>query len=177
VVYWSGNGEKAGVWKVRADGSQPTRLVAEKSTNLPEVSPDGRYASFVRGLLAAGGSLSATIAVVRVSDGAVLPFEIHLANKRLLTAVPGRSRWSADGKKLYFIAQDEKGVNGVFVQDFDPELKDTSATRKKVAAFDPDVETESFAVSPDGKSVVIAGLDQLFGLAPIEGVPGAGRRR
>jgi hypothetical protein len=63
---------------------------------------------------------------------------------------------------------------GIFVQDFDPGRPDTSSTRRKVAGFDPSLEAESFAISPDGKHLVVALLDRLFGVSTIEGVPGVG---
>jgi hypothetical protein len=57
------------------------------------------------------------------------------------------------------------------VQDFVPG-KDSAASRRKLAGFDPDVATESFGVSPDAASIVLAGWVQLFSLMEGEGFPG-----
>jgi hypothetical protein len=106
----------------------------------------------------------------------VMPFQIDVPHPRTTEISLGRARWAADGRRIYFLGQDENGVNGIFVQDFDPEKKDTSASRRKVAAFDPNLEAESFAISPDGKRLVVAFLERLYGIVTIEGVPGAGRK-
>ena len=82
-----------------------------------------------------------------------------------------------NGKTIAFVGQDEKGNNGIFFQDFDPE-KDTSASRRPAAGFDPAVATESFGISPDGKEMTIAGWAQVFSLMLAERVPGVdGPRR
>jgi hypothetical protein len=57
------------------------------------------------------------------------------------------------------------------VQDFAPG-RDTAASRRKLAGFDPDVAAESFGISPDGKRLVLAGWVQLFSLMESEGLPG-----
>ena len=61
--------------------------------------------------------------------------------------VLGRSRWMPDGKAIAFVGLDDAGLTGVFVQDFVPG-RDTTATRRKLAGFDPDYITETFAISP-----------------------------
>ncbi len=152
-----------GLWKAKADGSGETRVGA--CVNVPEVSPDGRW-------IACPDLNVGPIRVIRASDGAVVPFTADVARPRTTDTQMGRARWSIDGKRLYFLGQDENGINGIFVQDFDPEKKDTSATRRKVAGFDPNLEAESFAISPDGKRLVVAFLERLYGISTIEGVPG-----
>jgi eukaryotic-like serine/threonine-protein kinase len=166
IVYCSAHEKKAGLWKVRVDGSQATQLVTSHDTNLPDVSPDGRYVAYVR--RPKGPNV---VRVARVSDGTILPFQIQVSSPRATDVSMGRVRWMPGGKAIAFVGQDEKGVNGIFVQDFEPEKADTSATRRRLGGFDPNLETESFAISPDGSSLVIAQLEHLFGLATIEGLP------
>jgi serine/threonine protein kinase len=166
IVYSSGNPEKAGLWKIRVDGSDATRLFAGRVT-LPEVSPDGRHALF----RVFSGKYPARLRVVRLEDGTVEPFEIRVDAHRATTVSLGRARWMPDGKAIAFVGQDESGVTGVFAQDFSPG-RDTSATRRPLAGFDPDVAAESFGIAPDGSRIVIAGWVQLFSLMAAEEVPG-----
>jgi len=155
-----------GLWKTKADGSGETRVAS--CVNVPEISPDGRW-------VACPDLNVGPIRVIRAADGAVIPFTIDVPHSRTTDTQMGRARWSSDGKTIYFIGQDDNGVNGIFAQDFDPEKKDTSATRRKVAGFDPNVEAESFAISPDGRRLVVAFLERLYGISTIEGVPGVER--
>jgi hypothetical protein len=69
------------------------------------------------------------------------------------------------------VGQDESGAIGLYAQDFVAGV-DTSATRRKVAGFDPDVAAESFGIAPDGSRLVIAGWVQLFSLMEAQGLPG-----
>jgi Tol biopolymer transport system component len=167
IVYALTNSPKQGLWKIRPDGSAPARI--GPCLNIPETSPDGRY-------VACPDIPVGPVRVVRVADATVMPFQIDVPHSRTSELSLGRVRWSIDGKRIYFLGQDENGVNGIFVQDFDPQAQDTSASRRKVAAFDPNLETESFAISPDGKRLVVAFLERLYGIVTIEGVPGAGRK-
>ena len=50
--------------------------------------------------------------------------------------------------------------------------RDTTATRRKISGFDPDVAAESFGIAPDGSRLVVAGWVQLFSLMQAEGLPG-----
>jgi Tol biopolymer transport system component len=166
IVYALTNSPRQGLWKIRPDGSSPSRV--GPCLNIPETSPDGRY-------VACPDIPVGPVRVVRVADAAVMPFQIDVPHSRNSEISLGRPRWSIDGKRIYFLGQDENGVNGIFVQDFDPQARDTSASRRKVAAFDPNLEAESFAISPDGKRLVVAFLERLYGIVTIEGVPGAGK--
>jgi serine/threonine protein kinase/Tol biopolymer transport system component len=169
VVYASSNSSKTGLWKVKLDGGGATRF--GPCVNLPETSPDGRY-------VACPDLSVGPIRVVRVADGKVMPLVIEPPHPRASTEVQmGRVRFHPDGSRVLFVGQDESGVNGIFEQAFLPETKDTSAARRKVAGFDPNVETESFAVSPDGSRLVIAQLERVFSVVTIEGVAGVERPR
>jgi serine/threonine protein kinase/Tol biopolymer transport system component len=173
IVYNQSFPARAGVWKIHPDGSGATRVVAG-ATVVPEVSPDGQYISYRLGTRID----QFEIRMARISDGAAVPFRvsanvipINVANSL------GRTRWMPDGKAITFVGQDERGVCGVYLQDFDP-ARDTSATRRPVAGFYPTVATESFGISPDGKEMTLAGWDQTFSLMVAERVPGVdGPRR
>jgi Tol biopolymer transport system component len=166
ITYALTNSSKQGLWKIRPDGTGAART--GPCLNVPDASPDGRY-------VACADLPAGPLRVVRLSDGALLPFHIDIPHSRYVEASLGRSRWSVDGKRLYFLGQDENGVDGIFVQDFDPLARDTTATRRKVAGFDPNSDAESFAISPDGTKLVVAFLERSYGIVTIEGVPGAGK--
>ncbi|HEU5251287.1 MAG TPA: hypothetical protein VFW15_14970, partial [Thermoanaerobaculia bacterium] len=166
IIYNQSFPEKAGLWKIHPDGSGNTRLVTG-TTVIPEVSPDGRYASYRSTIRIDRFDVS----VARISDGAVT----HLAT---LQALPqnianslGRTRWMPDGKSVAYIGQNEKAAYGVYLQDFVPG-KDTSGTRRSIAGFDPELSVESFGISPDGTQITLAGWQQVFSLMVAERVPG-----
>jgi hypothetical protein len=73
--------------------------------------------------------------------------------------------------RLPFVGQDERGVNGVFVQDFVPG-RDTTTTRRKLGGFDLENSTETLAISPDGKFLTVGGWEQMFNVMIADGVPG-----
>jgi Tol biopolymer transport system component/tRNA A-37 threonylcarbamoyl transferase component Bud32 len=166
IVYSSGNPEKAGLWKIHPDGTDATQLFAGRAT-IPEVSPDGRHAVF----RSFTGKYPARLRVARLEDGELEDFEILVEAHRRTTISLGRSRWMPDGSAIAFVGQDESGAIGLYAQDFVPG-RDTSASRHKVAGFDPDVAAESFGIAPDGSRIVVAGWVQLFSLMEAEGVPG-----
>ncbi len=167
IVYASTNPEKEGLWKIRPDGSAAARILPGNYA-YPEVSPDGRYVVY------AADYLTERVAL-RVADtgtGARVPFEIRIG---VPTGKPGfalgRARWMPGGRAIAFIGQDEKGVNGVYVQDFTPG-KNTAASRRPLAGFDAERTTESFGISPDGGHLTIASWEQLFSIMLAERVPG-----
>jgi Tol biopolymer transport system component len=166
VVYSSGNPQKAGLWKTRLDGTGAVHLVKGR-VSLPDVSPDGRHALY----RVFSGKYPALLKVVRVEDGQAEPFEIQVEAKRRTTVTLGRARWLPDGRGIAFVGQDESGASGVYVQDFAPG-RDTAATRRRLAGFDPDVAAESFGLAPDGSRLVVAGWVQLFSLMEADHLPG-----
>jgi eukaryotic-like serine/threonine-protein kinase len=168
VLYDSQNPARRGLWKVRADGQEARRLVAGP-TGVPEVSPNGRYVLY---LLAADGERE-TLQVAHVADGRPAPFSIELARRKPGAVRLGRARWTPDGRAIAFVGQDEAGMHGVFVQDFAPG-RDTTASRRKLAGFDLDRDTESFGLSPDGRQAVVASWERSFSLVTVEGLPGLG---
>jgi serine/threonine protein kinase len=171
IVYTSGDPAKNGIWKIRPDGSDATRLVPGVASNA-EVSPDGRYASYVRWITGIG--LARKVDVVEIETGRVVPFEIQLRQQTGLSTssvLAGRTRWLPGGRAIAWIGEDENGTTGVFAQDFDPE-RDTSASRRKLAGFSPDYVTESFGISPDGRHATLSVMRQSSNLMLAEGVPG-----
>ena len=168
VVYTSGNPQRLGLWRVRSDGTGATRLV-DASVLVPEVAPGGRLALFV----VDPGESRRLIRVVDVETGKPVPFEIEVAwpasaSNQILF---GRARWTPDGKRIVFIGANAEGRSGVYLQDFTPG-HDTAATRRAVAGFAPDVLTESFGVSPDGKRLVVSTLQEYSSLTLAEGLAG-----
>jgi serine/threonine protein kinase len=163
IIYVNTTSSRPGLWRIRADGSDPVRLFAG-SVQLPEVSPDGQTVLFVDGL-------AAKIRFVRLQDGQAVPFDIDVVRRSNATAVLGRSRWMPTGRAVAFVGQDERGVNGVFVQDFVPG-RDTTATRRKLGGFDPENFAETLAISPDGKFLTVGGWEQIFNIMIVSGVPG-----
>jgi serine/threonine protein kinase len=153
-----------GVWKIRPDGTSATRI-ASGLTQWPEISPDGRYASY--GFYKQ--SLNDRITyerVVEISTGATVPFEIEVSNR---DRVGGRMRWSPDGKAILFIDENRDGNWGVFSQDFVPG-QDTSGSRKPLAGFDSDRKIDTFAVAPDHSRIVIGEVEVLSSLVMAEGI-------
>jgi Tol biopolymer transport system component/serine/threonine protein kinase len=165
IVYNSFHPDKSGVWKVKPDGSGASLVVAGR-TAVPEVSPDGRYVAYIANARTVGNE----IRVASVADGADTGFQIQIRNTRRTTSIMGRMRWMPDGRAIAFLGQDPTGVNGVFVQDFVPG-QDTTATRRQLGGFDRERATESFGIAGDGKSMTVAGWEQLFSLFSVEGVP------
>jgi len=166
IYYGLTNAPEPGLWTIRPDGSAGPRV--GPCTNIPETSPDGQY-------VACPDLVGGTLRFVRLADRQVIPFTIEVPHRRPSETFMGRPRWSSDGRRVFFLGQDEKGINGVYVQDFDPGKSDTNASRRPVAGFDPNLEAESFAISPDGKHLVIAFLDRTYGISTIEGVRGVTR--
>ncbi|HET8901625.1 MAG TPA: protein kinase [Holophagaceae bacterium] len=170
VIYASSNPKGPGIWKVHPDGSGAALLVAGSNLLLPEVSPDGQFVVF-------GGQTSQlhnTLRVVRLDDGSKTVFQMEVSGSLKTPATLGRCRWTPDGRRLLFTGQNAQGVNGIFVQDFTPG-KDTLATRRPLAGFDPDWVTESLGLSPDGKRLVLAESERSFSLMMADGLPDLGR--
>jgi Tol biopolymer transport system component len=165
IVYASGAPANVGLWKIRADGTEATRLYAGYQLN-PEVSPDGEHVLYRFTL---SGATRVQVRVLRVADGADTGFEIEAASRG--SGREGRARWLRGGRAIAFTATDERGVVGVYAQDFVPGV-DTSATRRKLGGFDPDSFAESFGVARDDSFLVIAALEQPSNLMSAENVPG-----
>jgi Tol biopolymer transport system component len=165
IVYASAQQEKLGIWKIHADGSAATRLITGPHFN-PEVSPDGQYTLYLTTLRTDRN----VIRVLRMADGAQVPFEIACDIRKQSGWIIGRARWMPDGKAIAFIGQDENGVNGVYTQDFVPG-KDTGASRTRLTGFDLEIATETLGISPDGKHLTISSWDQVDSIMMADRIP------
>ena len=170
IVYTSGNPKHPGIWRIRPDGSDARRIV-EGAALVPEVSQDGRYVLFVTDDPASDDRVR-LIRVADVESGAIVPFRIFVRTP--LTAsdqvLDGRARFSPDGRSIFYIGSNAEGRYGVYSQDFVPG-RDTEATRRAVAGFAPDMLTESLGLSPDGKRLTVASMQQSSNLQLVEGLP------
>jgi Tol biopolymer transport system component/tRNA A-37 threonylcarbamoyl transferase component Bud32 len=160
ILYVSWNPAKRGVWKIRADGSGARLFIP--GNNYTEVSPNGEYAVSL--------STNGVIHTFRTSDGSAVDFEIKNG---------GRMRWMPDGRAVAFVGLNEKGVPGVFVQDFVPG-RDTSKTRRPLGGFDPYRLTETFGISPNGSRLVTSSTENVTNLIEandVEGITAVRRSR
>ena len=76
-----------------------------------------------------------------------------------------------DGKAIAFIGRNEKGLTGVFVQDFVPG-NDTSQTRRPIGGFSSEMWTESLGISPDGTRLTMGEMQDFSTLMMAENVLG-----
>lgn len=158
VVYNSYNPAGAGIWKIRADGRDATRIVAEGTSQLPEVSPDGRWVAFSTSVVG-----TRFLSVVSIDGG-----EVHRLTELLYPPTsgmagnfsPGRARWSADGGSIAYLDCDQNGACGLKLQKFEFG-RDTRASQRDLTPFDLFAPPESFSMAPDGKSMILSANDQL----------------
>jgi Tol biopolymer transport system component len=168
IVYSCANRSHLGLWKIHPDGTGAQQL-AHGPLQIPQVSPDGRYAACLVNV-----RTKAVLHVVRVEDGRDTTFAVLPEPRRKTSVQPGRARWTPDGRRILFVAQDENGLDGTFVQDFRPG-QDTTSTRRRLAGFDPDWITESLGLSPDGRTLVLSESERVFSLMMAEGLQGLAR--
>ncbi len=157
VVYNSYNPASPGIWKIRADGTDATRIAMEGTSQLPEVSPDGKWVAF-----SSSGVGHRFLSVVSIDGGETQQFSELVfggGNVRAGNFSPGRARWAADGKSIIFLSCDEDGTCGLRRQDF-VFGKDTMSTRRKVNEFDLFSPAESFSMSPDGKRYTVSAAEE-----------------
>ena len=171
IVYSQGDPAKRGIWKIRPDRSGGALVVSE-TVQVPEVSPDGRYVSYVAVI-----GQRFEIRVNRLEDRRATPFRIPIPTSGITApAAAGRSKWMPDGKTIVFFGREPGQPFGLYAQSFDP-ARDTSGTRRRLAGFDPDVQYESFGISPDGSRIVVGAFEHLSSLLIAERVPGIPPRR
>ena len=82
---------------------------------------------------------------------------------------PGRARWMPDGESFVFVGPDDQGRRSLNEQDFHPG-QDTTDTRRILVTYESGNDLESFGISPDGKSMVIARIAHVRSIKLAEGV-------
>jgi Tol biopolymer transport system component len=166
IVYSAGSPPTEGVWKIRRDGSQPTKFVSGVNSH-PELSPDGQYVLYHSG---ATGYLG-HVRIARLSDGAqaIPEIPVSAAGQANFISV-GRGRWRADGKAFIFVAADASGRSCLYEQTFRPG-EDTSATRRVILASEPGTIIESFGFSPDRTHAAVSYVEGQFSLMRLDGLP------
>ena len=170
VLYSAGSAPTQGVWKIRLDGSQATKLVSGLNIH-PEVSPDGQYVLYHTEAIGNG-----QFHIGRTADGqqVIPPIPLRAAGRLTALISPGRGRWSRNGGAFVFVAIDDNGRSGLYEQTFAPG-KDTSATRRLLKGSEASLSVESFGISPDGKRVTISYVEDQYSIMRLEGL-GVGRR-
>ncbi len=170
IVYWSGNPDKFGLWKIHPDGSGATLLQRAANPALSDASPDGHYAYWIE---QDRFNMRNILRFVEVDSGRLLPLTIEVRYTLGAPAITwGRARWSPDSRTIFFVGEDEHGLSGIYQQEFAPD-RDTASTRRAVAGFSPDYVTESFGVSPDGTRLALSTGAETVSIQVADGVPGA----
>jgi Tol biopolymer transport system component/serine/threonine protein kinase len=165
IVYVSLNADQPGIEKMRPDGSDVRRIVGGELV-LPEVSPDGQLVAF----LDYGGRRPA-LRVATVADGRLLDFELPLplsdpgADPDL-----GRARWFPDGRSLAVLMRDGDGAFVVERHFLRPRAADPEIPPVELAR-EPGYAAESFGISPDGRTLMVAFWDTTSNLMLAENVP------
>lgn len=132
-------------------------------------SPDGRFA-FYLGTDAV--RLRNVGKAVDLASGELTPFRFEESFRlRLHNITYGRARWMPDGSAIVYVGVDEQGRTGLWVQDFSTE-HDTFETRRALIGFDGSTVHESFAISPDGKRIMVSTIEQMRAIHLVEGLPG-----
>ena len=170
IYYSCANRRHPSLWRIHPDGSG-AETVAHGAVQIPEVSPDGTYSTYMTTVRTVS-----VLHVIHVDDGTDMTFATFPEPRRKTSVFSGRARWTPDGRRIIFTAQDDKGLDGVFIQDFIPG-QDTTSTRRRLAGFDPDWITESLGLSPDGKRLVLSESERVFSLMIADGVKGLRSRK
>jgi Tol biopolymer transport system component len=102
--------------------------------------------------------------VARTSDGGDVGFQVNLTVPVAILGAGnsvGRPRWVPDRRGVAYIAQDDQGGYGLYLEPFDSSSPAT-APRRLLASFDTTASVESFGISPDGSRITLAVWEQLF---------------
>ena len=167
VYYGSYGKEKRGVWRMRLDGSGAARVVAGTVRD-PVPSPDGKYVGFMD----AADVNHFAFRVARIADGKWTPFRVATNSNAFIGGKGARLRWMPDSRSVVFGGA-AVAEGGVYIQEFDPD-RETNATRKQIAMVDSAGGIETFAVSPDGRHLVVSLSEQPSDLVLVEGLAGLG---
>jgi Tol biopolymer transport system component len=138
VIYTSQLSGKPYLWKVSIDGGNAVQLI-DKYTQLPEVSPDGKW----------------IVCSYRKDDNstwryAIIPYEGGEPVKLFdLLGKKGNFRWSPDGRSLYYLRDTSGGVTNVWSFPLDDKPP------KQLTDFKTE-QIYNFAWSPDGRNLVLS---------------------
>ena len=122
------------LWQVPIGGGEPKQVSPMDPVFLSSLSPDGRRLAFVHYDQKADKPFQTCVAAIDATKP-----EKCFENSR---AFP---RWTADGTAYYYLAHD---YSGLMRQSLDGKLE-------TVISY-PGERANTFAISPDGKSIVIA---------------------
>jgi eukaryotic-like serine/threonine-protein kinase len=132
IVYSSYREQKGGVWRMDADGSNPTRIADETSAVAPQCSPDGRWVIYIRG---------PSWIPMRVAITGESPPEPLAQSPTPANPTPGNFpalAFSPDGKRIAYIAAPASPVKN-------PSSPSPSQPNQlKVIAFDGGVPLQQF---------------------------------
>jgi len=164
VIYSSANPAKAGLWRLRVDGGEGEHLI-RSTTLIPDLSPDGRYASVILD----AGTIEAKLAVYDLAERRLLPHPVPI---QVLsgTAQIGRSRFMPDGSAVAYL--EDAGDGRIAVVKRPLATWRTGEGRVDTLFSGADKTIESFGFSPDGKRAAVSVVDWLSGLTIAEGVRG-----
>jgi eukaryotic-like serine/threonine-protein kinase len=168
VIYSSNFGQHQGIWKIRPDGTQATKVIDGINAH-PELSPDGQYVLYHTEAIGSG-----SVYVARLADGkqVMSPIALPPAGRLLAADVSfGRGRWRPDGRAILFVGADANGKSAILEQAFRPG-EDTAYTRRVLKASEEGLSVESFGVSPDGRRMTISFVDDQYAIMRLEGLPG-----
>jgi serine/threonine protein kinase len=151
VVYASSQAAHPGLWKMRTDGSEATLVVPGSAIAWPDISANGQYALYH----IVNEGQRATIHVVRLSDGAPVEFSREGT----------RARFAGDGHSIIFV----NTSSGDIMRAEFPSAE--GAPAKVLVPAYPEMETETFGVTPDGRRLVVAYQQNTRSLVVADGVP------
>jgi Tol biopolymer transport system component len=166
VIYSANGGKTQGIWKIRLDGSQATRVIEGINAHT-DVSPDGQHVLYHTEAIGSGH-----VHVARIADGkqVIEPIALPPAGRLLSVISLGRGRWRPDGRAILFVGADANGRSALLEQAFRPG-EDTTSSRRVLKRSEEAQSVESFGVSPDGKRVTISFVEDQYAIMRIEGLP------
>jgi Tol biopolymer transport system component len=169
VYYGSYAAKNPGVWRMRLDGSEAARVVAGTFRD-PAISPDGRHVAFID----VSEANHARLRIARVADGGFDTFVLDVQVNPAAGVAGFRLRFMPDGRSVIFGGFDPGGGSALWIQAFEPG-RDTTSTRRRIALFDAAQTVETFAISPDGRRVIVSATERPSDLVLVEGLAGVSK--
>jgi hypothetical protein len=169
VFYGSYGTKNPGVWRMRLDGSGAERVLAGTFKD-PATSPDGKHVAFID----VSEPNHARLRIARIADGAFDTFVLDVQVNPAAGVAGFRLRFTPDGRSVMFGGFDPAGPSAMWIQAFEPG-RDTTSTRRRIALFDAAQTVETFAISPDGRRVIVSATERPSDLVLVEGLAGVRR--